>query len=69
MVTFSPPVASWLFRDDHSLDELWKELHQATAALLQDHLEDPFDEAMQKKMRARIMTVLLYWVSQKWVTF
>lgn len=69
MVTFSPPVASWSFLQGHTLDELWAELHQASAALLQDHLAEPFDEAMQKKLRVRILAVVLFWAGKGWVSF
>jgi len=36
---------------------------------MQDNIEGDFDEEMQKKTRARILAVLLYWKSQGWVTF
>lgn len=68
-MTFSPPVALWSFHQGHSLDELWKELIQGSSALAMDHLEDDFDEEMQKKMRVRITSILLYWKSQGWVSF
>lgn len=69
VITFDPPVASWSFAEGHTLDELWKELHQATSALMFDNLEQPFDETMQQKTRTRIMQVLLYWASKKWIEF
>lgn len=69
VVTFSPPVASWSFHEGHTLDELWKELIQGTSALAMDHLEDDFDETMQKKMRVRITAILIYWKSQGWISF
>lgn len=69
MVTFSPPVASWSFHEGHTLEELWKELIQGSSALAMDHLDEPFDEKMQKKMRVRITSILLYWKSQGWVSF
>lgn len=68
-MTFSPPVASWSFHQGHSLDELWKELIQGSSALAMDHLEEDFDEKMQKKMRVRITSILLYWKSQGWISF
>ena len=68
-MTFDPPVASWSFLEGHTLDELWKELIQGVSALAQDNLEADFDEEMQKKMRVRITSILLYWKSQGWVSF
>jgi len=68
-VTFDPPVASWSFLEGHTLDELWKELIQGVSALALDNLEADFDEEMQKKMRVRITSILLYWKSQGWVSF
>lgn len=69
VVTFSPPVASWSFAEGHTLDELWRELIQGSSALAMDHLEDDFDEKMQKKMRVRILSILIYWKSQGWIDF
>lgn len=68
-MTFSPPVASWSFHEGHTLEELWKELIQGTGALAMDNLDAPFDEEMQKKMRVRILSILLYWKGQGWVSF
>jgi hypothetical protein len=68
-VTFDPPVASWSFHQGHTLDELWKELIQGSSALAMDHLEEPFDEKMQRKMRVRILSILIYWKSQGWLSF
>ncbi len=69
MVTFSPPVASWSFPTEHTRDELWATLNQATAALLHEHKEDPFDDAMQKRLKVRILSVVLYWQGQGWLKF
>jgi len=69
VVTFSPPVASWSFHEGHTLEELWKELIQGASALALDNIEADFDEVMQKKMRVRITSILLYWKSQGWVSF
>lgn len=68
-MTFEPPVASWSFHQGHTLEELWKELIQGSSALALDHLEADFDEAMQRKMRVRITSILIYWKSQGWVSF
>lgn len=69
MVTFTPPVASWSFHKGHTLDELWRELIQGASALAMDHLEDDFDEKMQRKMKVRILSILIYWKSQEWLEF
>jgi hypothetical protein len=34
-----------------------------------ENAEVDFDAAMQKKMRTRILSILLYWKSQGWVSF
>ena len=68
MVLFDPPVASWSFLQGHTSDELWRELHQATSALLMTCAKDAlFDDALQAKVRTRILSVLLYWAAKDWV--
>jgi len=68
VITFDPPVASWSFDPAHPSDELWLALRQATSHLMFTHKDEAFTEDMQKQLKARILTVLLYWVSQKWLT-
>ena len=69
VVTFTPPVASWSVTPEHTLDALWKELTWATSALLSEQAPDKvFDAVLQQALRTRILTVVLYWVSQGWVT-
>jgi hypothetical protein len=71
VVTFSPPVASWLFHPEHPLDELWLELLQGSGALAMDLVGDTTIDAAEthKRMRERITTILLYWQKQGWVSF
>ena len=63
VITFDPPVASWSFSPDHTSDELWRELRQATSHLMFTHKDEGFTEDMQTQLKARILTVLLYWVT------
>jgi hypothetical protein len=67
VITFDPPVASWSFADGRTSDELWQELTQASSHLLIGHLASDFTEEIQAKLKSRILQVLLYWVSQKWL--
>lgn len=68
VITFEPPVATWSFGADKKLDDLWLDLRRATAALLIEHREEPFDAAMQQKLQERILAVLKYWTGQYWLT-
>lgn len=69
VITFDPPVASWSFAAGHQSDELWKELTQATSHLMLDYPpEAEFTQEVKDKLRARILVVLLYWVSQHFLS-
>lgn len=69
MVTFSPPVASWSFPNpDHTLDELWYQLLSGCSALAMEHVNDELEDT-RKKLKVRIMSILIYWKAQGWVSF